>query len=146
MNKYLKNCQRGFTLIEIMVVVIILGILAGIVVPRLLDRPEEARRTKAAVQIKSLEESLSLYKLDNGFFPTTEQGLQALVDKPESGRIPQNYREGGYINKVPEDPWGSSYVYLNPGIHGDHDIISYGADGEPGGEGKDADVQSWEIE
>lgn len=146
MNKYVKNCQRGFTLIEIMVVVIILGILAGIVVPRLLDRPEEARRTKAAVQIKSLEEALSLYKLDNGSFPTTEQGLQALVDKPESGRIPQNYRDGGYINKVPEDPWGNSYIYLNPGIHGEYDIISYGADGEPGGEGKDADVQSWEIE
>ena len=146
MNKYVKNCQRGFTLIEIMVVVIILGILAGIVVPRLLDRPEEARRTKAAVQIRSLEEALSLYKLDNGYFPTTEQGLQALVDQPESGRIPQNYRDGGYITKVPEDPWGNSYIYLNPGIHGEYDIISYGADGEPGGEGKDSDVQSWEIE
>ncbi len=146
MNKYVKNCQRGFTLIEIMVVVIILGILAGIVVPRLLDRPEEARRTKAAVQIRSLEEALSLYKLDNGFFPATEQGLQALVSQPESGRIPQNYREGGYINKIPEDPWGNNYVYLSPGIQGEYDIISYGADGEPGGEGKDADVQSWDIE
>ncbi|AJF06374.1 type II secretion system major pseudopilin GspG [Geoalkalibacter subterraneus] len=146
MNKYLRQCQRGFTLIEIMVVVIILGILAGIVVPRLLDEPEEARRTKAQVQIKSLEEALAMYKLHNGYFPTTEQGLQALVDKPETGRIPNNYKEGGYIGKIPLDPWGNPYIYLSPGIHGDYDLISYGADGEPGGEGKDADVESWNIE
>ncbi|HDR46979.1 MAG TPA: type II secretion system protein GspG [Geoalkalibacter subterraneus] len=146
MNKYLRQCQRGFTLIEIMVVVIILGILAGIVVPRLLDEPEEARRTKAQVQIKSLEEALAMYKLHNGYFPTTEQGLQALVEKPETGRIPNNYKEGGYIAKIPLDPWGSPYIYLSPGVHGDYDLISYGADGEPGGEGKDADVESWNIE
>lgn len=146
MNKYLRQCQRGFTLIEIMVVVIILGILAGIVVPRLLDEPEEARRTKAQVQIKSLEEALAMYKLHNGYFPTTEQGLQALVDKPETGRIPNNYKEGGYIGKIPLDPWGNPYIYLSPGVHGDYDLISYGADGEPGGEGKDADVESWNIE
>jgi general secretion pathway protein G len=146
MNKYLRQCQRGFTLIEIMVVVIILGILAGIVVPRLLDEPEEARRTKAQVQIKSIEESLGMYKLHNGYFPTTEQGLQALVEKPETGRIPNNYKEGGYIGKIPLDPWGNPYIYLSPGVHGDYDLISYGADGEPGGEGKDADVESWNIE
>jgi len=146
MNKYLRQCQRGFTLIEIMVVVIILGILAGIVVPRLLDEPEEARRTKAQVQIKSLEEALAMYKLHNGYFPTTEQGLQALVEKPETGRIPNNYKEGGYIGKIPLDPWGNPYIYLSPGVHGDYDLISYGADGEPGGEGKDADVESWNIE
>jgi len=138
--------QKGFTLIEIMVVVVILGILAGIVVPKLLDRPEEARRTKAVAQIKSLEEALALYKLDNGFFPTTEQTLQALVTKPEVGRIPNRYRDGGYIKKVPLDPWGTEYVFLSPGIHGDYDLISYGSDGEPGGEGNNADINNWEIE
>jgi general secretion pathway protein G len=141
----LRN-NRGFTLIEIMVVVVILGILAGIVVPRLLDRPEEARRTKAAVQIRSLEEALAMYKLDNGFYPSTEQGLRALVSKPEIGRIPNRWREGGYIRTIPLDPWGNEYVYLSPGLHSEADIISYGADGEPGGEGKDADINSWEIE
>lgn len=141
----LRN-SKGFTLIEIMVVVVILGILAGIVVPRLLDRPEEARRTKAAVQIRSLEEALALYKLDNGFYPSTEQGLQALVTKPETGRIPSRYREGGYLKKLPVDPWGNDYVYLSPGIHEEADIISYGADGQPGGEGNDADVNSWELQ
>ena len=138
--------EKGFTLIEIMVVVVILGILAGIVVPRLLDRPEEARRTKAATDIRGIEQSLAMYKLDNGFYPTTEQGLQALVTKPETGRIPGRYRAGGYLNKVPVDPWGNTYVYLSPGIHGDIDVISYGSDGQPGGEGNDADVNSWELE
>lgn len=145
-QRRIRHDERGFTLIEIMVVVVILGILAGIVVPRLLDHPEEARRTKAAVQIRSLEEALGLYKLDNGAFPSTEQGLLALVSKPEVGRIPARYREGGYLKKVPADPWDNPYVYLSPGVHGDHDIISYGADGEPGGEGKNADVNSWELE
>jgi len=140
------NNHRGFTLIEILVVVLILGILAGIVVPRLLDEPEKARRTKAVVQIKSLEESISLFKLDNGFFPTTEQGLQALVEKPDTGRIPNRWREGGYMKKVPKDPWGNEYIYLSPGIHDNYDIISYAADGEAGGEEGDADINSWEIE
>ncbi len=138
--------QKGFTLIEIMVVVVILGILAGIVVPRLLDRPEEARRTQAAVQIKSLQEALALYRLDNGFYPTTEQGLQALVSKPQVGRIPNRYRDGGYIARIPLDPWGNQYVFLSPGIHDEIDIISYGADGQPGGEGRDADINSWELD
>jgi general secretion pathway protein G len=138
--------QRGFTLIEVMVVVVILGILAGIVVPKLLDRPEEARRTKAILQIKSIEEALALYKLDNGFFPTTNQGLSALVTKPESGQIPIKYRDDGYMNKIPVDPWSGEYIYLSPGLHGNYDLLSYGADGEPGGEGKNADVQNWEIE
>ncbi|WP_035056345.1 type II secretion system major pseudopilin GspG [Desulfuromonas sp. TF] len=145
-EKSIVRNDKGFTLIEIMVVVVILGILAGIVVPRLLDRPEEARRTKAATDIRGVEQSLAMYKLDNGFYPTTEQGLQALVTKPETGRIPSRYREGGYLNKVPVDPWGNTYVYLSPGIHGDVDVISYGSDGQPGGEGSDADVNSWEIE
>ncbi|EAT14374.1 type II secretion system major pseudopilin GspG [Desulfuromonas acetoxidans] len=142
----IRHNQRGFTLIEVMVVVVILGILAGIVVPKLLDRPEEARRTKAELQIKGIEDALALYKLDNGLFPSTEQGLQALVEKPESGRIPIKYREGGYMKKIPSDPWGGNYIFLSPGINGDYDLLSYGADGEPGGEGKDADVKSWEIE
>lgn len=142
----LRNNQRGFTLIEILVVVLILGILAGIVVPRLLDEPEKARRTKAVVQIKSLEESISMFKLDNSFYPSTEQGLQALVEKPEIGRVPTRWREGGYIKKAPKDPWGNEYIYLSPGIHDTFDIISYGPDGEPGGEGDDADINSWEIE
>lgn len=140
------NNQRGFTLIEILVVVVILGILAGIVVPRLLGEPEKARRTKAEVQIRNFEQSLASFKLDNGFFPTTEQGLKALVEKPRTGKIPTHYRDKGYIKKIPMDPWGNPYVYLSPGIHDDYDIISYGPDGASGGEGDDADINSWEIE
>lgn len=141
-----RRDQRGFTLIEIMVVVVILGILAGIVVPRLLDRPEEARRTKAAVQIRSLEEALGLFRLDNGFYPSTEQGLKALVEKPTAGRVPSRYRDGGYIKSVPVDPWGQPYLYLSPGTHGDFDLFSYGPDGESGGEGDNADIGNWNIE
>lgn len=138
--------ERGFTLIEIMVVVVILGILAGIVVPRLLGEPEKARRTKAQIQIRSFEEALAGFKLDNGFFPSTEQGLAALVDKPRVGKIPSHYRDKGYIKKIPQDPWGQQYIYLSPGIHDDYDIISYGPDGVAGGDGDDADINSWEIE
>lgn len=146
MRTSISRNSAGFTLIEVMVVVVILGILAAVVVPRLLDRPEEARRTKATIDIKGTEEALGLFKLDNGYYPATEQGLQALVSKPETGRIPTKYHAGGYLKKLPVDPWGNPYVYLSPGIHDDYDIISYGADGEPGGEGKDTDVNSWEIE
>jgi general secretion pathway protein G len=139
---------RGFTLIEIMVVMVILGILAGLIVPRIMDRPEEARQTKAAIQIQSLEQALKLYKLDNGQFPTTEQGLQALVEAPSVGRLAKKWREGGYLDKgkVPKDPWGNDFVYIAPGLHGDFDLMSYGPDGEPGGDGKDADINNWEIE
>lgn len=146
MNKMKNLNQRGFTLIEIMVVVVILGILAGIVVPRLLERPEEARRTKAAVQIRSLEEALGLFKLDNGFYPATEQGLKALVERPSTGRIPSRFRDGGYIKKVPADPWGQPYLYLSPGTHGDFDLFSYGPDGESGGDGNNADIGNWNID
>ncbi len=141
-----KRDQRGFTLIEIMVVVVILGILAAIVVPRLLDEPEKARRTSAATQIRSFEEALGMFKLDNGFYPSTEQGLQSLVAKPTVGRIPARYKGGGYIRKIPLDPWGQPYLYLYPGVHGEFDLFSYGPDGETGGEGENADVANWALD
>jgi len=131
--------REGFTLIEIMVVVVILGILAGLIVPRIMSRPEEARRTKTALQIRSLESALKLYKLDNGVYPTTEQGLEAL---------PKKWREGGYLesSKVPKDPWGNPFVYLLPGEHGEFDLSSYARDGQKSGEGDDEDINNWELE
>ena len=147
MRRYKVN-DRGFTLIELMVVIVILGILAGLIVPRIMGRPEEARRTKAQIQMESIETALQLYKLDNGVYPTTEQGLQSLVEAPTVGQLPKAWREGGYLAKgrVPKDPWGNDYVYLSPGVHDEDgfDIMSYGSDGEPGGEGKDKDINSWE--
>lgn len=140
--------KRGFTLIEIMVVLVILGILAGLIVPRIIGRPDEARRMKAKIQIQSLETALQLYKLDTGDYPTTEQGLQALVEAPATGELARSWREGGYLEKgqVPLDPWGNEYVYLSPGAAGDFDIISYGADGVAGGEGKNEDINNWDLE
>ena len=140
--------NRGFTLIEIMVVIIILGILAGLLVPRIIGRPEEAKQVKAQIQIEGLGTALMLYKLDNGMYPDTEQGLEALVEQPETGVIPKKWRKGGYLekSKVPLDPWGNEFVYLSPGIYGDYDIISYGFDGVPGGEDKDKDINSWDVE
>jgi len=143
-----KMTNAGFTLIELMVVIVILGILAGLIVPRIMSRPEEARRTKARIQIESMETALKLYKLDTGSYPSTEQGLQALVEAPSVGVLPQRWREGGYLEKgkVPKDPWGNEYIYLCPGLQGDYDLMSYGADGEQGGEGKDRDVTNWDDE
>ena len=144
----MKN-QKGFTLIEIMVVVIILGLLAGLVLPRILGQEEKAKFEATKVQIRSIEGALDAYKLDNSFYPTTDQGLDALIKKPESGRIPNQWREGGYLKpaRIPKDPWGKDYVYLSPGSEGrEYDIVSYGADGEPGGEGNNADIQSWKME
>ena len=140
--------ESGFTLIELMVVVIILGILAGLVIPRIMERPGEAKQTKAKIQIESLETAIMLYKLDSGRYPDTEQGLEALVQIPETGIIPTKWRQGGYLEKgrLPQDPWGNSFVYLSPGAHGGYDIISYGVDGVPGGEGEDRDINSWELE
>jgi general secretion pathway protein G len=143
----MKN-QKGFTLIEIMVVVIILGLLAGLVLPKIMGQEDKARVEAAKVQIRSLEGALDAYKLDNGFYPGTEQGLDALIKKPESGRIPSRWRDGGYLKpaRIPKDPWGKDFVYLSPGNEGrEYDIISYGADNEPGGEGYDADVESSKI-
>ncbi len=140
--------KAGFTLIEILVVVFILSLLAAIVAPRIIGRTEDAKVAEAKVQIKNFETALKMFYLDNGFYPSTEQGLQALVEKPTTGRIPKKYREGGYLEqkKVPLDPWGNPYVYISPGLHGPYDIISYGADGKEGGEGYDADITSWNIE
>ena len=142
------NESSGFTLIEIMVVIVILGILAGLLVPRIIGRPEEAKQLKAKIQIEGLATALSLYKLDNGNYPDTEQGLQALVEKPETGNLAGKWHKGGYLEKgkVPLDPWGNEFVYLSPGMHGDYDIISYAADGVPGGEDENQDINSWEIE
>ena len=140
--------QRGFTLIELMVVIVILGILAGLIIPRIMGRPEEARRMKARVQIESIETALKLYKLDNGSYPSTEQGLEALVEAPSVGQLPRAWRDGGYLEKgrVPKDPWDNDFIYLSPGVNSDFDLIAYGADGEPGGEGNDKDINNWEME
>ncbi len=142
-----KN-HRGFTLIELMVVIVILGILAGLIVPRIMGRPEQAKQVKARMQIESISTALKLYKLDNGSYPTTEQGLQALVEQSSSGDVPKNWRKGGYLEKgkLPKDPWGNEFLYLSPGIHDDFDIIAYGADGVPGGEDKNVDINSWDSE
>lgn len=139
---------HGFSLIELMVVIVVLGILATFVVVNYTDVPDEARQAKARVDIGAIETALKMYKLHNGAYPTTEQGIQALVEKPTSGDAPSNWKEGGYLEKgkVPADPWGNEYIYLSPGVHGDYDIISYGADGVPGGEGKNKDINSWELE
>ncbi len=138
--------QKGFTLIEIMVVITILSLLAVLVAPRLVGRTDDARIVAAQVQIKNIEEGLHLYKLDNGVYPSTEQGLEALVRQPTVGELPKRWREGGYLPKVPQDPWSRDYVYLSPGTHGDYDLISYGADGEAGGDKKNADIESWNLE
>ncbi len=137
----------GFTLLEIIVVVFILSLLAAIVAPKIMGRTDDARINAAKVQIKNFETALKLFKLDNGFYPDSQQGLESLIEKPNSGRIPEKYREGGYLEqkKIPLDPWGNPYIYVSPGLHGDFDILSYGADGKEGGEGKDADITNWDM-
>ncbi len=144
--KQLK-CNDGFTLIEIMVVIVILSLLAILVAPKIIGRSDDAKIADAKIQIRNFETALKLYKLDNGIFPGTEQGLQSLVSKPTSGVIPKKYREGGYLEnkEIPKDPWGNDYVYVSPGQHGDYDLYSFGADGVRGGEGKDADIESWNM-
>lgn len=137
--------QRGFTLLEVMVVVVILGILAALVVPKIISRPDEARVIAAKQDIASLLQALKLYRLDNQRYPTTEQGLQALAVKPTIAPIPVNWKDGGYVERLPKDPWGNAYQYLNPGIRGEIDVFSFGADGVPGGEGHEADIGSWSL-
>jgi general secretion pathway protein G len=132
---------RGFTLIEVMVVIVILGVLAALVVPRVMSRPDEARAVAARQDIASLMQALKLYRLDNQRYPTTEQGLQALVTRPSAGPAAPNWKS--YLDRMPVDPWGRPYQYLNPGIKGEIDVFSLGADGRPGGEGGDADIGSW---
>lgn len=137
--------QNGFTLIEVMIVVVILGILAALVVPKIMGRPDEARIVAARQDIATLAQALKLYRLDNLAYPSTEQGLQALVTKPASAPVPPNWKAGGYIDRLPKDPWGHDYQYLNPGLRGEIDVFSLGADGAAGGEGTDADIGSWSL-
>ena len=140
--------EQGFTLIEILIVIVILSILAWQLAPRIMGKPEEAKQVRARMDIGTLETTLKMYKLDNGFYPSTEQGLQALVEPPTIGRPAPKWREGGYLEKrrVPNDPWDYDYIYLSPGVNSDFDLSSYGADGEPGGEGADKDINNWELE
>ena len=138
------NRQSAFTLIEILVVVAILGILAAIVVPRVMDRPDEAKRVAARADVAAIVQALKLYRLDNGFYPSTDQGLAALVQKPAANPIPGNWKQGGYLERLPRDPWGSDYQFLNPGVKGEIDVFSLGADRARGGEGSGADIGSWE--
>ncbi|MDC6166038.1 type II secretion system major pseudopilin GspG [Paucibacter sp. XJ19-41] len=133
---------RGFTLIELLVVLVIIGVLAALIVPNVLDRADDARVTAARTDVNNLMQALKLYKLDNQRFPTGEQGLEALVRKPSSGPAPANWKP--YVEKLPNDPWGRPYQFANPGVKGEIDVYSYGADGQAGGEGKDADIGSWQ--
>ncbi|MCB1895923.1 MAG: type II secretion system major pseudopilin GspG [Zoogloeaceae bacterium] len=139
-------CRRpefGFTLIEVMVVIVILGVLAALIVPRVLGRPDEARIVAAKQDIASIMQALKLYKLDNRRYPSTEQGLKALVERPSIAPQPDNWKS--YLEKLPNDPWGSPYQFLSPGLKGDVDVLSFGADGRAGGEGIDADIGSWDL-
>ena len=137
-----RSVNRGFTLIELMVVLVIIGVLAALIVPNVLDRADDARVTAAKTDIANLVQALKLYKLDNQRYPTGEQGLQALVARPTAGVIPGNWRP--YLDKLPNDPWGRAYMYMNPGVKGEIDVLSFGSDGQAGGEGKDADIGSWQ--
>lgn len=143
---HLLRTERGFTFIEIMVVVAILAILAALVVPRIMGRTDDAKRTAAKVQIKNIEGALQLYKLDNGVYPTSEQGLRALIEKPSVGVIPKKWKVGGYLPKLPEDPWGNMYKYASPSPKGEYEITSLGTDGEVGGEGVNADITNWNLD
>ena len=139
-----KSREAGFTLIEIMVVIAIIGILATLIVPKIMGRPDEARATAAKHDVGTLVQAFKLYRLDIGRYPTTEQGVRALVEKPTSEPVPQNWKAGGYLDSVPKDPWGNPYQYANPGTRGEIDVYSFGADGKAGGTGNDADIGNWQ--
>ncbi|EOD79002.1 general secretion pathway protein GspG [Grimontia sp. AD028] len=141
----MQRRQQGFTLLEIMVVIVILGVLASLVVPNLLGNKDKADQQKAVTDISALENALDMYRLDNSVYPTTDQGLDALVSKPSSSPEPRNYRQDGYIKRLPQDPWGNQYQYLNPGEHGTVDIFTLGADGQEGGEGVNQDIGNWNM-
>lgn len=140
-----RKTNQGFTLIEVMIVVVILAILAAIIVPPLMRRPGEAKEVAAKQDILAIENAMDLYKLDNGFYPSTEQGIRALVVKPTTEPIPQNWETGGYLKNIPVDPWGHPYRYLNPGQHGEIDIFTYGQDNKPGGTGENKTIGNWTI-
>ena len=137
-----QRLSAGFTLIELMVVLVIIGVLAALIVPNVLDRADDARATAAKTDVNNLMQALKLYRLDNQRYPTAEQGLQALLVKPTTGPVPSNWKS--YLDKLPNDPWGRPYQYLNPGVKGEIDVMSFGADGQPGGESKNADIGSWD--
>lgn len=136
--------QAGFSLIELVVVIVILGILASLVAPQIMGNVDKALTQQAKTDMKSIETALKLYKLDNFSYPSTEQGLQALVEKSGIPPEPRNFKKGGYLDRLPKDPWGGNYIYLSPGDHGEFDIFTYGRDGQPGGEGQDADIGNWQ--
>jgi general secretion pathway protein G len=143
-----RQGERGFTLIELMVVIVIIGILAAYIAPKFINRTEDAKISTTKVQIRSFESALKMFRLDCGFYPSTEQGLQSLIAAPSTGRIPENYKQGGYLEsaKVPDDPWGNAYLYESPGSNGfDYEIRSLGADGVEGGENENTDIESWNI-
>ncbi|MBN1378622.1 MAG: type II secretion system major pseudopilin GspG [Gammaproteobacteria bacterium] len=139
-----KIKQSGFTLIEIMVVVVILGILAAVVVPKIMDRPDQAKMVRAKADVQAIVSALNMYKLDNHRYPASDQGLLALVEQPSGSDSTKNWKQGGYLDSVPKDPWGNEYRYLNPGQHGGIDVYSLGADGQEGGEGVDGDIGNWD--
>ena len=145
--RHFASGRNGFTLLELVIVIAILSLLAAIIAPKMMGRADDAKIADAKIQIRNLETALKLYKLDNGSYPDTEQGLEALTSKPATGNVPNKYREGGYLEqkKIPLDPWGNPYIYVSPGIHGDFDILSYGSDGKDGGTDKDADITNWDM-
>ncbi|KAA8984462.1 MULTISPECIES: type II secretion system major pseudopilin GspG [Gammaproteobacteria] len=140
------NRSGGFTLIEIMVVMVILGLLVALVAPNIMGRGDEARVTAAEAQLRNISSALDLYRLDNSHYPSTEQGLEALVEKPTGSPEPSNWNPEGYMNAIPKDPWGNEYQYVQPGSEGPYDLYSYGADGREGGEGVNADISVWDVE
>ncbi len=144
-NQKLNNRNSGLTLIEMMVVIVILSVLATLIVPKVMNRPDQARIVASRQDIGAIMQALNLYRLDNFHYPTTEQGLSALVRKPSTEPVPENWKTGGYLDKIPTDPWGRHYQYLNPGVKLEIDVFSYGADGKPGGNDANADIGSWGL-